>query len=240
MSLPAIVAATRTGLSEPIRRMDKEQAIAAIGRAIGLFCQAFGLEQPAPGALAIAVDMVRNRFAGLGVGEIITAAQLAASGELETGAKFYGKFALQGFGDILAAYQQERNAARAAIEKEREAAEREAEKQRRDVERQMQYEQDFPAMLAGYKGSMPEIPVHWFDTAVRLGLLEYTDEEKREAWQRADTLAQAELESRLELERKQKNFFTARDIAKQLEGNDYDGLRIAYAKKILLCKIVQL
>jgi hypothetical protein len=234
MSLPAIVAATRTGLSEPIRMMDREQATVAISRAISLFCQAFGLEQPAPGALAIAVDMVRNRFAGLGVGEIITAAQLAASGELETGAKFYGKFAMQGFGDILAAYQLERNAARAAIEKEREAAEREAEKQRRDIERQTKYEQDFPGMLAEYKGSMPEIPVHWFDTAVRLGLLEYTDDEKREAWQRADTLAQAELESRLELERKQKNFFTARDIAKQLEANDYDGLRIAYAKKILL------
>ena len=234
MSLPAIVAATRTGLSEPIRKMDREQATAAIGRAIGLFCQAFGLEQPAPGALAIAVDMVRNRFAGLGVGEILTAAQLAASGELETGAKFYGKFAMQGFGDILAAYQQQRNAARAAIEKEREAAEREAEKQRRDIEGQAKYEAEFPAKLAGYRGTMEDIPVHWHDTAVRLGLLTYTDEEKKDAWQRADALAQAELESRLELERKQKNFFTARDIAKQLEGNDYDGLRIAYAKKILL------
>ena len=231
MSLPAIVAATRTGLSEPIRKMDRDAATAAISRAIALFCQAFGLEQPAPGALAIAVDMVRNRFAGLGVGEIITAAQLAASGELETGAKFYGKFAIQGFGDILAAYQQERNAARAAIEKEREAAEREAEKARRDIERQANYERDFPAMLAGYRGSMPEIPVHWFDTAVRLGLLEYTDEEKREAWQRADVLAQEELQRRVEEEQ---NTFTARAILKRLEANDYKSLREVYAKKILL------
>ena len=238
-TLPAIVAATKTGLSEPIRRMDKDEATAAIGRAIGLFCQAFGLEQPAPGALAIAVDMVRNRFAGLGVGEIIIAAQLAASGELETGAKFYGKFAMQGFGDILAAYQQERNAARAAIEKERDAAEREAEKQRRDIEGQAKYEAEFPAKLAAYRGTMEDIPVHWYDTAIRLGLLVHTEEEKKDAWQRADVLAQAELESRLELERKQKNFFTARDIAKQLEANDYEGLRIAYAKKILLCKIVR-
>jgi len=231
MSLPAIIAATKTGLSEPIRKMDREAATAAIGRAIGLFCQAFGLEQPAPGALAIAVDMVRNRFAGLGVGEILTAAQLAASGELETGAKFYGKFAMQGFGDILAAYQIERNAARAAIEKEREAAEREAEKARRDIERQTQYERDFPAMLAGYRGSMPEIPVHWFDTAVRLGLLTYTDEEKRDAWQRADALAQAELQRRVEEEQ---NTFTARAILKRLEANDYKSLREVYAKKILL------
>ena len=231
MSLPAIVAATRTGLSEPIRKMDRDAATAAISRAIALFCQAFGLEQPAPGALAIAVDMVRNRFAGLGVGEIITAAQLAASGELETGAKFYGKFAMQGFGDILAAYQLERNAARAAIEKEREAAEREAEKARRDIERQANYERDFPAMLAGYRGSMPEIPVHWFDTAVRLGLLEYTDEEKREAWQRADVLAQEELQQRVEEEQ---NTFTARAILKRLEANDYKSLREVYAKKILL------
>ena len=239
MSLPAIVQATKTGLSEPIRRMDKEQATAAIGRAIALFCQAFGLEQPAPGALAIAVDMVRNRFAGLGVGEIITAAQLAASGELETSAKFYGKFAMQGFGDILAAYQLERNAARAAIEKEREAAEREAEKARRDAEGQTEYERKFPAMLAGYRGTMEDIPVHWHDTAVRLGLLTYTEEEKKEAWQRADALAIAELERRAEVERKGKNFISARDIIKRLEGNDYDGLRIAYAKKILLCKIVR-
>jgi hypothetical protein len=237
MSLPAIVAATRIGLSEPIRRMDKEQATAAISRAISLFCQAFGLEQPAPGALAIAVDMVRNRFAGLGVGEIITAAQLAASGELETGAKFYGKFALQGFGDILAAYQLERNAAHAAIEKEREAAEREAEKQRRDVEGQTEYERKLPAMLAGYRGTMEDVPVHWFDTAVRLGLLEYTDDEKREAWQRADALAQAELQRRVEEEQ---NTFTARAILKRLEANDYKSLREVYAKKILLCKIIQL
>ena len=236
MSLPAIIAATRTGLSEPIRKMDREAATAAIGRAIGLFCQAFGLEQPAPGALAIAVDMVRNRFAGLGVGEIITAAQLAASGELETSAKFYGKFAMQGFGDILAAYQIERNAARATIEKEREAAEREAEKARRDIEGQTDYERKFPAMLAGYKGSMPEIPVHWFDTAVRLGLLTYTDDEKKEAWQRADVLAQEELQRRVEEEQ---NTFTARAILKRIEANDYEGLRIAYAKKILLCKIVR-
>jgi len=230
-TLPAIVQATKTGLSEPIRRMDREQATAAIGRAIGLFCQAFGLEQPAPGALAIAVDMVRNRFAGLGVGEILTAAQLAASGELETGAKFYGKFALQGFGDILAAYQQERNAARAAIEKEREAAEREAEKQRRDIEEQAKYEAEFPAKLAEYRGTMDNIPVHWFDTAVRLGLLTYTDEEKKDAWQRADTLAQAELQRRVEEEQ---NTFTARAILKRLEGNDYKSLREVYAKKILL------
>ena len=230
-TLPAIVAATKTGLSEPIRRMDRDAATAAIGRAIGLFCQAFGLEQPAPGALAIAVDMVRNRFAGLGVGEILTAAQLAASGELETGAKFYGKFAMQGFGDILAAYQQERNAARAAIEKEREAAEREAEKQRRDIEGQTKYEAEFPAKLAGYKGSMPEIPVHWFDTAVRLGLLTYTDEEKKEAWIQAAELARAEMARRAEEE---ENIFNARAILKRLEANDYEGLRIVYAKKILL------
>jgi hypothetical protein len=237
MSLPAIIAATKTGLSEPIRKMDREAATAAIGRAIGLFCQAFGLEQPAPGALAIAVDMVRNRFAGLGVGEIITAAQLAASGELETGAKFYGKFALQGFGDILAAYQQERNAARAAIEKEREAAEREAEKARRDIEGQNEYERKFPAMLAGYRGTMEDIPVHWHDTAVRLGLLTYTDDEKKEAWVQAAELAHAEMARRAEEE---ENIFNARSILKRLEANDYDGLRIAYAKKILLCKIIQL
>ena len=230
-TLPAIIAATKTGLSEPIRRMDKQQATAAIGRAIGLFCQAFGLEQPAPGALAIAVDMVRNRFAGLGVGEILTAAQLAASGELETSAKFYGKFALQGFGDILAAYQLERNAARAAIEKEREAAEREAEKQRRDAEGQTEYECKFPAMLAGYKGSMEDIPVHWYDTAIRLGLLSHTDEEKKEAWIQAAELARAEMARRAEEE---ENIFNARAILKRLEANDYDGLRIAYAKKILL------
>jgi len=220
--------------------MDREQATAAIGRAIGLFCQAFGLEQPAPGALAIAVDMVRNRFAGLGVGEILTAAQLAASGELETSAKFYGKFAMQGFGDILAAYQQERNAARAAIEKEREAAEREAEKQRRDIEGQTKYEAEFPAKLAAYRGTMEDIPVHWYDTAIRLGLLVHTEDEKREAWQRADALAIAELERRAEVERKGKNFISARDIIKRLEANDYEGLRIVCAKKILLCKIIQL
>ena len=230
-TLPAIVAATRTGLSEPIRKMDREAATAAIGRAIGLFCQAFGLEQPAPGALAIAVDMVRNRFAGLGVGEILTAAQLAASGELETGAKFYGKFALQGFGDILAAYQQERNAARAAIEKEREAAEREAEKQRRDIEGQSEYERKFPAMLAGYRGTMEDIPVHWYDTAIRLGLLVHTEDEKKEAWIQAAELARAEMARRAEEE---ENIFNARAILKRIEANDYDGLRIAYAKKILL------
>jgi hypothetical protein len=217
--------------------MDREAATAAIGRAIGLFCQAFGLEQPAPGALAIAVDMVRNRFAGLGVGEILTAAQLAASGELETGAKFYGKFALQGFGDILAAYQQERNAARSAIEKEREAAEREAEKQRRDIEGQAKYEAEFPAKLATYEGSMLEIPVHWFDTAVRLGLLTYTDDEKKEAWIQAAELARSEMLARLA--DKEENIFNARAILKRLEANDYDGLRIAYAKKILLCKIIR-
>jgi hypothetical protein len=233
MSLPAIVAATRTGLSEPIRRMDKEQATAAIGRAIAFFCQAFGLEQPAPGVLAIAVDMVRNRFAGLGVGEILTAAQLAASGELETSAKFYGKFALQGFGDILAAYQVERNAARAAIEKEREAAEREAEKQRRDIEGQAKYEAEFPAKLAGYRGTMEDIPVHWHDTAVRLGLLTYTDDEKKEAWIKAAELASTEMARRAEEE---ENIFNARAILKRLEANDYERLRIAYAKKILLWK----
>jgi hypothetical protein len=230
-TLPAIVAATKTGLSEPIRKMDKDEATVAISRAIALFCQAFGLEQPAPGALAIAVDMVRNRFAGLGVGEILTAAQLAASGELETGAKFYGKFAMQGFGDILAAYQQERNAARAAIEKEREAAEREAEKARRDIEGQSEYERKFPAMLAGYRGTMEDIPVHWYDTAIRLGLLVHTDDEKKEAWQRAAELARTEMARRAEEE---ENIFNARAILKRIEANDYDGLRIAYAKKILL------
>ena len=92
-------------------------------------------------------------------------------------------------------------------------------------------------MLAGYRGTMEDIPVHWHDTAVRLGLLTYTEEEKKEAWIQAAELARAEMARRAEEE---ENIFNARAILKRLEANDYDGLRIAYAKKILLCKVIQL
>jgi hypothetical protein len=36
----------------------------------------------------------------------------------------------------------------------------------------------------------------------------------------------------------EENIFNARAILKRLEANDYEGLRIVYAKKILLWKIL--
>lgn len=231
-----LVQAVQRGMGERLRNLPQPQAVEAVTRAITVFCDVMGIERPTGAPLAFAVDTVLKKYSAIGANEILTAAQMSIAGELGDMPKFYGKFSLPAMGEILTTYAEHREKVAYQIEKAKDKAEREAREAEVAAEKQAAYEAAFPALLEQFTGQMLDIPADWHDTAMRLGYLAYTVEAKKEAWEQADALARAELERRAkEIDAKGiEKALEVRAIMKQLDGGDYEGLRIAIAKKILV------
>ena len=226
-----LVQAVRRGMAERLRDLPQPAAVEAVTRAITLFCDVMGIERPTGTALAFAVDTVLKKYAAIGANEVLTAAQMAIAGELGDMPKFYGKFSLPAMGEILTTYLEHRTKVAYQLEKQKDNAEREIREAEQAAEKQAAYEAAFPGLLEQFTGGMMDIPADWHDTAMRLGYLAYTAQAKRHAWELADALARAELERRAE---DTGNLFEVKSILRQIEGGDYEGLRIAIAKKLLV------
>ena len=231
-----LVQAVRRGMAERLRDLPQPAAVEAATRAITLFCDVIGIERPTGTALAFAVDTILKKYAAIGANEVLTAAQMAIAGDLGEMPKVYGKFSLPAMGEILTTYLEHRTKVAYQLEKAKDKAEREAREAEMAAEKQAAYEAAFPALLEQFTGGMMDIPADWHDIAMRLGYLAYTEQAKRHAWGLADDLARAELERRAkEIDAKgMEKALEVRAIMRQIEGGDYQGLRIAIAKKLLV------
>lgn len=212
-----------TEVSKVIRTMDTSESREGIIRSLGVLVQAYGLEVPTQTALTFAVDTIQKQFASINPSEILTAAQLAAGGKLNTDARFFGKLNLAILGEILTAYLEHKRSEAAQLLKLAEAP-------TRDEAKQKAFEAAFPSMVANYKGKLEDVPAEWHDIALRLGILEYTLDDKREAWERGKVMAAQQLEH----EAKQTgDVFEVRAIMKKLEQGNQDRA-VVMAKKILV------
>lgn len=226
-------AAIKKGMDMPIRKLDATEAKAGIARALQAVCSVYGLESPSGEVLSICVDTIQKQFAAIGVGEIIHATQLHASGAIAQDAKFYAKLNVKALGEILTDYIEYRRAIVFQIAEEKAAAERVIQDAARAAAMQDAYYKAFPELLINFAGSWDEIPVHWYDTAIKLGLMpEPEPDYKREIWQRAKDLA------RIEAERESKdetNVFKLKGILKSLEQADgLEGKAVAISKKLIV------
>ena len=228
-----LTAVVQRGMEMPIRRMEQGEARQAITRAITAVCSTMGLESPAPDALAIAVDTVQKRFAVIGANEILTAFQLYADGTLQVEGKFYARLNLKTLGEVLAAYIEHRREVAAAIIRSRDEAERTEQETKVQAEKKAAYDAAFPAMLQGFAGGWQDIPPHWYDTALRLGLMPAPDAEtKKTIWVKAKQLAATEAATEAG---EHSNIFAYRHALRLLEdGVTIENKAIAISKRLLV------
>ena len=226
-------AVIKKGMEMPIRKLEASEAKATIARALQAVCGVYGLENPASDVLAICIDTIQKQFGAIGAGEIIHATQLHASGHIAKDARFYSKLSVKVFGEILADYLEYRRAIVYEIHKEQEALEQAESERRKAHEMQQAYYKQFPELLATFTGAWDEIPVHWYDTALKLGLMnEPNPEYKREIWERAKELARAETERDAAAE---SNIYALKGILKNLEKADgLEGKAVAISKKLIV------
>lgn len=219
------------GLSQPLRAQHEPTARESVYKAIKVICDLFALEQPTPHVLSLTFDTIRKSFGGLGANELLTAAQMFAANELTIEGKFFGRFNLQAFGQILDAYLEHRKGVAVEIMKQKQLIQdterlNALAQAKRDV-----YDSEFPNLLYSYSGSFDDLPAEWYDTIERLNIRQFTQGEKADAWELAESMAKVELEKRA---KDTDSVFEMRSLIKQLEGNDFQGLRIKIAKKILI------
>lgn len=177
-----------------------------------------------------------DRFGDLNAGELREAFRLGAAGELgELDMRAYhGIFSIVALGDVLTAYRAYRSRIVNACAK----AEREAAEAKRQAERAEQYDPAawLTSRLARLKTMDPldvnDCTVYDYDQFTREGLLQVTDEQKREAW--TDALQAVYTECR---EGAGDSITMRRMLQKVAAGGDDDGFqakRIAYAKRLLV------
>lgn len=228
-----LTAVVQRGMEMPIRRMEANEARQAVTRAITAVCSTMGLESPAPDALAIAVDTVQKRFSSIGANEILTAFQLYADGTLEVEGKFYARLNLKTLGEVLAAYIEHRRETAAAIIRSRDEAERTESEAKAQAEKKAAYDAAFPAMLKDFAGGWQDIPPHWYDTALRLGIMPMPDVETKKAiWVKAKQLAATEAATEAG---EHSNIFAYRHALRLLEdGVTIENKAIAISKRLLV------
>ena len=228
-----LTAVVQRGMEMPIRRMEANEARQAITRAITAVCSTMGLESPAPDALAIAVDTVQKRFASIGANEILTAFQLYADGTLEVDSKFYARLNLKTLGEVLASYIEYRRDTAAAILRARHEAERIQQEAEAEAAKKAEYDKAFPSLLKGFAGQWQDIPPHWYESAIRLGLMPEPDKATKKAvFEKAKQIASNEVAKEAG---ENSSIFAYRHALRLLEdGVTVEARAISVAKKLIV------
>jgi hypothetical protein len=228
-----LTAVVQRGMDAPIRRMEPDAARQAITRAISGVCSTMGLEAPAPDALAIAVDTVHKRFASIGAHEILTAFQLYADGTLEVDSKFYARLNLKTLGEVLSAYIEHRRETAAAIIRAKDEAERIQHEAEAKAAKQAAYDAGFPGLIETFTGTWQDIPPHWYDTALRLGMMPEPDNATKKAIYR-DATEHAQREVSAEAG-EHANIFAYRHALRLIEdGETVQARAISISKKLVV------
>jgi hypothetical protein len=228
-----ITAVVQRGMEMPIRRMEQGEARKAIGRAITAVCSAMGVEAPVIDALTIAVDTVHKRFSTIGANEILTAFQLYADGTLEVKSRFYARFDLKTLGEVLASYIEYRRDTAAAILRARHEAERIQQNAEAEAAKKAEYDKAFPSMLKGFTGEWQDIPPHWYESAIRLGLMAEPDTATKKAvFEKAKEIASNEVAKEAG---EHSNIFAYRHALRLLEeGHTVEARAISISKKLVV------
>lgn len=172
----ALLAIKQTKQYGSIRKLDDPGGLSA--QLILIARQYSGVDQADKDTVKACIQMIRSQFGTLGLHEIRLAFQEWASGrygEMKQ-AESYGKFTARHLGAVLNAYvEKTRKAALREYYAEQEAAEREAAEQER-AEQRKEFDSQFPDMVRQAAGKdWQDIPAFWYDSAIRLGLMQEPD-----------------------------------------------------------------
>lgn len=178
-----------------------------------------------------AVDFIIQSFPWLGVREIRTAFRWHASGKTKTsaGEMYGGLFTVRALGAILEQYNNTRKKIVAHYSELKEEEVRARQKRINEEQAKIIFEKRLLEDLARAKSEQIEwedIPAWWHDSLHSRGILSYTDEEKRQAWEDSRLLEKADYAG----EKRRANPFQV--VA--LNNRNPQARRIAIAKKLLV------
>jgi len=182
-----------------------------------------------------------GKFGMIGLSEIREAYRQWASGEIQVkgGEMYGGSFNAAQFGKVLTAYLDKRKQVIAAFTTlKREQEWKEAE-QRRDEKWKSEYEENFEKYLQECTAeSWKEIPIHWYDTAMRRGLIDFEKGEAVLIYEEAKGLAKAELISEMQ---NVENIFQKAGWKTQMESGEWseDRAKVIARKITVFRKLTQ-
>lgn len=216
--------------------MDEQTQKDAVQIAVDYVARTYGARTPpSPETIAEAVQVIRRNFSYISVAEIREAYRLWAAGEINagTGAEMYGgEINAANVGKVVSAYCEHRRLALAAYLRARQ----EADEDRREAERKnrlrKEYEDNFESMLARARASFTDwrdVPLHWFDTCRRRGMIQFEPGEAEEILEDARALADIENEE-AKAEAKDPIQFAA--LVRRAESGDLKSRAKVIARKI--------
>jgi hypothetical protein len=201
INLPALAQKTNSNLTHVERIvLNKENRIMKIGfnaaytqvyNVITAIFPLFGIDGTKEYYMETA-DYIGRNFKLISPEEIRTAFELYSTEQLglDEDLKFYGKINIHTLGKIINSYIAWRNKITYQIEKEKE------EKLEEDIllkKREIlsrEYDKDFENKLKNFNSdNYEDVPIHWYDMAVRLGYLNWEEGEKEALWEEAKQLA---------------------------------------------------
>lgn len=189
-----------------------------------------------------AVEFVIERFGYLNISEIRQAFRLAGAGEigpvkLEA---YFGTFTIVMLGSVLSAYKTYRDKISAAVVfAEKEAGlTRHEELSSRNHDRKKWAEGRLAGLLGNEGLSVDGCMVYDHEYFTESGQMEYSEEEKREAWKDAYPLTIREYQGRLESGSVGVQFVLQK-VANQQHDEGFQATRIMFAKRLLVLRWIE-
>ncbi|NDG19887.1 MAG: hypothetical protein EB117_16710 [Betaproteobacteria bacterium] len=137
-------------------------------------------------------DYIGRNYKLISPEEIRTAFELYSTSQLDLDedVKFYGKINIHTLGKIINSYILWRNKITYVIEKEKaEKLEQDILEKKREI-LSREYDKDFENKLKNFTSDdFNDVPIYWYDIAVRLGYLNWEEGEKEKLWEEAKQLA---------------------------------------------------
>jgi hypothetical protein len=129
------------------------------------------------------LNILKERFQALGVHEILLAYRMASLGdfgELANGKMYNGQFNNENFAAVMQAYvKRSRNDALKDYHK-LEAVQKKSDERLRIEQKKAAYDKAFPGMIEAHKGcEIDKVVSAWYDTAIRLGLIQEPGREEK-------------------------------------------------------------
>lgn len=218
-----------------IRNMEPALADALVMGAINDVCRNYGARANTKETTDEMVDLVLTKFSHLAPEEILEAFRQKAAGEFKVkGAEAYGGvFNAELIGKVLTGYNEKRKEELSAYLKAKNKAEYIRDREAKKEAAKKQYDLEFPQLIEKARQEInhySEIPVHWYDTCQRLGWINFTDEIKKEYWDKA----KEEVERLKLLEIEEAEHRTLREQIENEYSKGFDSKRKNIAVKMLI------
>lgn len=186
-----------------------------------------------------AIEFTADQFGFLNIGEIRLAFRLAAAGEFEGVSlrAYYGTFTVGMLGEVLAAYRQYREElVKHARRMESEATEADsAEARRKAHDREQWAARRLAGLLSAETLTVEDCMAYDHDYFLESGQLQYTPEEKMQAWKDAYGLAVSEYRERAERGALGVRLVLQK-VANQQHDDGFEQVRIMFAKRLLVLR----